>query len=173
MHRSRASGKSPLPPLRHETLPIHAARYPSFNRARPRPPRCSDRGGLTIQSNSPFSRCAEVRATSSGTPRIASGSRTVPTVPSSLTRRVITDEQRWQSQKYSTRLDFDERSARSVSSRNSLPSARRRNEVEHKGFVHLASIATLLTIRPPQAAPAQACRGWSRWSSLVRLCLSF
>ena len=123
--------------------PVHAARYPSFNRVLTVPPRCADRGKLTLQSNSPFSRCAEVGATPSGTARIGSGSKTVTTVPSSLRRRVIVDEQRWQSQKYSTRLDLDERSAGSLSRRKSLPSSRQRNEAEHEALVHLASITIL------------------------------
>ncbi len=59
-----------------------------------RPPRCSGKQELTLRSNSPFSRVAEVRATPSGTPRIGSGSNTGITLPSSLRCNVIVDEQR-------------------------------------------------------------------------------
>ena len=97
MHRSRALGKS-LPPLHHHILPTHAA-CPSFNRVLIRPPTCSGEGELTLRSNNPVFRSAQLRATPSGTPRIGSGSRTVTTVPSSFRRRVISDEQRWQSQR--------------------------------------------------------------------------
>ena len=55
---------------------------------------------------------------------------------------------------------FDKPSAGSVSSRNNSPSARRRNDVEHKGFAQLASIALLLkSLGPLQAAPARPCCG--------------
>jgi hypothetical protein len=141
-HRSRALGKLLLPPIHHRDPPTHAAWGPSFNRVLVRPPRCSDKGDLTLRSHNPFFRSSEVRATPSGTPRIASGSRTVTTVPSSVRRRVIVDAQRWQSQKYST-LDSDERNAGSLSRRKSLPSLRERNEAEHEGLLHLATITAL------------------------------
>lgn len=48
------------------------------------------------------------------------------------------DEQRWQSQKYST-LDSDKRSAGSLSRRKSLPSLRERNEAEQEELLHLAT----------------------------------
>ncbi len=50
------------------------------------------------------------------------------------------DEQRWQSQKYSTRLHLGERSGGPLSRRKSLPSVRWRNGVKHKGLLHLAAI---------------------------------
>jgi hypothetical protein len=139
-HRSRALGKSLLPPLHHRVPPTHAAWCPSFNRLLVRPPRCSGKGKLMLRNNNPFFRSTTVRAALSGTPRIGSGSRTVATVPSSLRRRVIADEQRWQSQKYSTRVDSDERIAESLSRRKSLPSLRERNEAEQEGLLHLATI---------------------------------
>ena len=77
-----------------------------------------------LRSNNPVFRSAQVRATPSGTPRIGSGSRTVTTVPSSLRRRVIADEQLWQSQKYSTRLIWDNQPVGLVSRRKRLPSFR-------------------------------------------------
>jgi len=105
----------------------HAA-CPSFNRVLIRPLTCSGKGELTLRSNNPVFRSAQLRATPSGTPRIGSGSRTVTTVPSSLRRRVISDEQRWQSQKYSTRLDLDDQSVGSLSRRKNLPSFSRVGE---------------------------------------------
>lgn len=78
-------------------------------------PTCSREAALTLRSNSPFFSICQLKAKPSGTPRIGSGSRTVTTVPSSLRRSVISDEQRWQSQKYSIRLDLDEQSVGSSS----------------------------------------------------------
>ena len=108
----------------HRVPPVHAARLPSLNRVLAGPPRCAGRGKLTLRSNSPFTRCAEVEAAPSGRARVGSGSTTGITLPSSCRRRVIVDEQRWQSQKYSTRFDWDEPSAGSLSRRKSLPSSR-------------------------------------------------
>ena len=135
-------GRVPAP----SCVPLtHAASCPSFNRVLLRPPSRSDKGKLTLRSNNPFFRSTAVRPTPSGTSRIGSGRRTVTGVPSSLRRRVITGEQRWQSQKYSTRLDSDERSAGSLSSRKSLPSLREWKEAEQDGLQHLATTTTPLT----------------------------
>jgi hypothetical protein len=116
-------GKVRSPPFHHRVPPTHAAWCPSFNRLLVRPTR-SDKGKLTLRSNSPFSRSTEIRASPSGTPRMGFGSKTVSTVPSSPRCMVIADEQQGQSQKYSTRLDLDKPSAGSLSKRKSLPSSR-------------------------------------------------
>src|ERR1017187_7946414 len=90
----------------HRAHPNHLAWRACFKRVLIRPPRYSVRVELTVRSNNPFSRSAEVRATPSGTPGMGSGSRTVITVPSSPRLRVNVDEQRWQNQKFSTAFDF-------------------------------------------------------------------
>ena len=137
---SRALRKSLLPRLHHRVPPIHAARYPSFKTVLTGPPRCAGKVKLTVRSNNPFLRSVEVRATPSGTPRIASGSRTVTTVPPSFRRRVIVDAQLWQSQKYSGVETLHDLKVGSFSRRKSLPSLRERNEAEHEGLLHLATI---------------------------------
>jgi len=137
---SRAWRKSLLPQLHHRVSPIHAAWYPSFNPVLTGPSRCAGKVELTVRSNNPFFRSVEVRATPSGTPRIADASRTVTTVPSSFRRRVIVDAQRWQSQKYSGVETLHDLRVGSFSRRKSLPSLRERNEAEHEGLLHLATI---------------------------------
>jgi hypothetical protein len=88
--RSRALGKLLLPPIHHRDPPTHAAWRPSFNCVLIRPLRRSGKGELTLRSNNPVSRSTQLRATPSGIPRIGSGSRTVATVPSSLSVAIIT-----------------------------------------------------------------------------------
>ena len=132
--------RPPMPLLHRRDSQGHAACCPSFSRVLMRPPRCSGQGELTLRSsNLPF-RSAEIRATPSGRLRIGSGSGTATTLSSSPRRRVVVDEQRWQSQKNSTRLDLHVRNAGSVSTRKSLPSCRERNGAEQEGLLHLASI---------------------------------
>src|ERR1700733_5430620 len=96
---------------------------------------------ITVRSNRPFFRSTEVRAKPSGTPRNGSGIRTVTTVPSSLKRNVIVDEQPGQSQKYSTRLDF-EPSVGSPLRRYSLSPLKYRNEAKHEGLLHFATMTS-------------------------------
>jgi hypothetical protein len=138
--RSQASDKLLLPQQRHCTLPSHAAWYPLLSHVLTRSPRCSGKGTRTLRSDSPLFRPIEIWATPSEIPRIGSGSGTATTVSSCLRRRVIVDEQRPQSQKYSTRFDWHVRSSGSPSSRKSRPSSRYRNRAKQEGLLHLASI---------------------------------
>jgi len=108
----------------HRVPPVHAARLPSLNRVLAGPPRCAGRGKLTLRSNSPFTRCAEVGAAPSGRARVGSGSTTGITLPSSLRCNVIVDEQQRRSQKYSAVVTLDDLRVGSFSGRKSLPSLR-------------------------------------------------
>ena len=97
-----------------------------------------------LWSSNPFFRSAKARPTSSGTLRNGSGSGTATTVSSSSRRRVIVDEQLWQSQKCSTsRLDLHVQRAGSLSRQKSLPSCREQNDAEQEGLLHFASITAL------------------------------
>ncbi len=130
-----------LPPLDRYLLPAAAAFCRPFNRVSKRLLKWSGKSELTLRSHNPFSRSVEVRMTPSGRSRIGSGNKTVRTVPSCCRRRVNVEEQTWQSQKYSTRSDLEGRSSGSLSRRKSLPCLRERNEAEHDGLLHLATIA--------------------------------
>jgi hypothetical protein len=116
---------------------------------------------LTLRRNSPLSRSTELRAMW-GPSQSASASPIVATVPSGARRNVVFAEQASHNQKYSVSLPFDDWNRDSVSNRNSLPPARRRNETEHEGFVHLASIAIPHGLkRRPAPTPVRGCTGSS------------
>jgi len=132
-------GARPL--LDRYLLPAAAAFCRLFNRVSKRLPKWSGKSELTLRSHNPFARSVEVRVTPSGRPRVGSGNKTVTTVPSSCRRRVIVEEQTWQSQKYSTRSPLAKRSGGSLSRRKSLPCLRERNEAEQDGLLHSATIA--------------------------------
>jgi hypothetical protein len=90
--------------------------------------------------------CREMMATSSGARRALSGSETVTTVPSCPRRSAMNSEQGPHSQKYSTLLWLlaselaEGVNTRSASSRKSLPSWRLRNDAQHDGLAHFATI---------------------------------
>src|SRR4029077_16461367 len=92
----------------------------------------------------PFSWFTEMNVTS-GPFQSASRRSVGITLPSCVRHSVIPGEQRSHNQKYSVALASDDPTVWPVSNRKSRPSARRRNKAEHDGFVHLPSIATLLT----------------------------
>jgi hypothetical protein len=92
----------------------------------------------------PFSRFTDMNVTSEPS-RSASRRSVGITLPSCVRHSVMPGEQRSHNQKYSVALASDDPTVWPVSNRKSCPSAIRRNKAEHKGFVHLASIATLLT----------------------------
>ena len=137
---SASSGATPVmarkPPASHSLALDNSLRLLLHRRVRPKHAtwclpfrevftpcsRCSAEGELMLRSNNPLFRCTEIKATPSGTLRIGSGIGTATTASFSPRCRVITDEQRSQSQKYSPRLDVDALNSESHSRRNNLPS---------------------------------------------------
>lgn len=82
------------------------------------------RGKLTLVSNNPSRRSIDTCATSLGTACTRSGDSAATTFPFSPSRKVMTGEQRPQSQKYSGIRRFADLRLAKVSSRKSLPSCR-------------------------------------------------
>ena len=121
-------------------FPIHATWCSSFCRVLVRLRSSVGKRQRTRRRINPFFRSTQIYATPSGRSRIGSGMGTDTTVPSSARRRVMVDEQRSQSQKYSTRLGLRVRTGGSVSIRKSFPSCRWRNEAEQEGLLHFVSI---------------------------------